>query len=165
MPLNPEDLRKELPRLFQGKVLIVGIGNQLRADDGFGPALINKIKGKIKAECLDAGLSPENYMGSIVRFKPDVILLVDAVSMNEPVAAIRLIGEEQIPEYGFSTHNMSPKLMIENIKSQIKTKIFLLGIQPQSLEFGKDISAPLRKQLNLLGNIFMEILGNNEAGK
>ena len=48
--------------------------------------------------------------------------------------------------------------MIENIKMQINTKIFLLGIQPKSLEFGEKISQELNKALNYLEGIIADIL-------
>lgn len=165
MPISFKDLKVELSHLLLGRVLIVGIGNQLRADDGFGPFLINRLQGKIKADCLDVGSSPENYIGKIVKLKPDVILFVDAVSIKEEPSTLRLIKAEQIPEYGFSTHNMSPRLMIDNIKSQIKTKIFMLGIEPENLEFGEPISKNVLEKLVLIENILIEILGNNEFKK
>ncbi|NQU19360.1 hydrogenase maturation peptidase HycI [bacterium] len=165
MSTSFKDLKVELSHLLLGRVLIVGIGNQLRADDGFGPALISRIQNKTTASCLDVGSSPENYIGKIVKLKPDVILFVDAVSMEEEPSTMRLIKAEQIPEYGFSTHNMSPRLMIDNIKSQIKTEIFMLGIEPENLEFGESISKNVLEKLVLIENILIEILGNNEITK
>ena len=152
-------LKSELSGILSGSVLVVGIGNTLRSDDGFGPALISRIEGSVKVNCLDVGLSPENYIGKIIKLKPDVIIFVDAVSMDAPVATIKLIKEDQIHMYGFSTHNMSPKLMIENIKDQINTKIFMLGVQPKSLEFGEKISQELSDALDSLKTILLEILG------
>ena len=99
------------------------------------------------------------------KLKPNTILFLDTVSMDKPPAAIKLIQGDEIPHYGFSTHNMSPKLMIENIKSQIKVKIFMLGIQPKSLEFGEEISKEVLEKIVFLENIFMEILGKNEKQK
>ena len=154
-----DNLKNELSNIFSGKVLIAGIGNQLKSDDGFGPALISRIQDRVKAICLDTGSSPENYIGKIVKLEPDVVLFLDTVSMDEPPATLKLIKEDQIPLYGFSTHNMSPKLMIENIKSQIKAEIFMLGVQPTSLEFGEKISKEISEVLISLENILVEILG------
>ncbi len=158
--MRSNNLKDELSKILHGKVLVVGIGNQLKSDDGFGPELINRIKDKINADCIDVGLSPENYIGKIIKLKPDVILFIDAVSMDEPIATIRLISDDQIGQYGFSTHNMSPKLMIENIKSQIQTKVFMLGIQPKNLKFGEEISEELIDKLTYLEVILVDILGN-----
>lgn len=152
------NLKNELSQILLGKVLIVGIGNQLRSDDAFGCALIGRVQGRVSASCLDTGASPENYIGKIIKLQPDVVLFVDTVSMDQPVATIKLIKEDQIPIYGFSTHNMSPKLMIENIKSQIKVEIFMLGVQPKNLEFGEHISSELNNALFSLENILTEVL-------
>jgi hydrogenase 3 maturation protease len=160
--MSQEDIKKRLSDLLSKDVLIVGIGNTLRSDDGFGPLLVSALKGKVKADCLDAGLSPENYIGKIVKLKPKTILFIDVISSDEPVATIKLIKEDEIPLYGFSTHNMSPKLMIEHIKAQIKTDIYLLGIQPKNLEFGEGMSNELKESLDFLYNIFVDILGNKK---
>ena len=108
---------------------------------------------------MDAGSSPENYIGKIIKLNPDVVLFVDSVSMDAEPGTVKLITVDRIPQYGFSTHNMSPKLMIENISSQIKVNIFMLGIQPKSLEFTEVISQELCDKLVLLEDIFTEILG------
>jgi hydrogenase 3 maturation protease len=159
MPASFQNIKEELSKILRGKVLIVGIGNTLRGDDAFGPLLIEKIKDRVKADCLDAGSSPENYIGKIIKLNPDVVLFVDSVSMDAEPGTVKLITVDRIPQYGFSTHNMSPKLMIENISSQIKVNIFMLGIQPKSLEFTEVISQELCDKLVLLEDIFTEILG------
>jgi len=160
--MSQENLKEELSLLLKGKVLIVGIGNTLRSDDGFGPTLVNQLKSRINAACLDVGPSPENFIGKIVRLNPDVILFIDAVSMDSPPATVRLISEDQVPVYGFSTHNMSPKLMIDNIKSQINTKVALLGIEPSNLEFGEQLSEEINNKVDYLKNIFLELLKKEE---
>ncbi|MDD5292457.1 MAG: hydrogenase maturation peptidase HycI [Candidatus Omnitrophica bacterium] len=165
MPLAPDNTKEQLSKILSGKVLIVGIGNSLRGDDSFGPALTERIEGKVKANCLDAGSSPENYIGKIIKLQPDVILLIDAVSMDKEAGYMRLIKADEIPQYGFSTHNVSPRLMIENIKEHIKAEIFMLGIQPKNLEFGSPLSEELHKKLLLLENTFIEIMGSDENKK
>jgi len=165
MPLAPDNIKEQLSKILLGKVLIVGIGNSLRGDDGFGPALIERINSRVKANCLDAGSSPENYIGKIIKLEPQVILLVDAVSMDKEAGSVKLIKADEIPQYGFSTHNVSPRLMIENIKEHIKAEIFMLGIQPKNLEFGSPLSEELRRKLLLLENIIMEVLGGGENKK
>ncbi|MFC1755655.1 hydrogenase 3 maturation endopeptidase HyCI [Thermoproteota archaeon] len=157
--MSIDSIKENLSELFLSKkLLFVGIGNPLRGDDGFGPELINRIEGKIKADCINAEMTPENYIGKIVKAGADVVILIDAVSMDEAPATIKLISEDQIPEYGFSTHNMSPKLMIENIKSQISTFIVMIGIQPQKLEFGDSISESVEKELSTLESFLLEKL-------
>ena len=72
----------KLEDVFKGKVVIVGIGNTMKGDDGFGPALVERLSPKVKAVCIDAGSAPENYTGKIVKEKPDTILIVDALHLG-----------------------------------------------------------------------------------
>jgi len=68
--------------IFRGKTVIVGIGNIMKGDDGAGPSVIEKIQGKVKALCIDAGTAPENYLGKIIKENPDTVLFVDAADIN-----------------------------------------------------------------------------------
>ena len=67
---------------LRGKTVIVGIGNSLRGDDGFGPALVQRLQGRVRPVCIDAGVAPENYLGRIVKEQPDTVLLVDAAHLG-----------------------------------------------------------------------------------
>ena len=49
------------------KVVLLGIGNILKGDDGFGPALVHELEGKVPITCIDAGPAPENYAGKIIK--------------------------------------------------------------------------------------------------
>ena len=39
--------------------------------------------------CLSAGAAPENCTGLLRRFRPDLVLLVDAAEMGEAAGAVR----------------------------------------------------------------------------
>ena len=58
MPSQAPDAKSRIRSVFgaKGKVVIVGIGNLLRGDDGFGPALIERLSGNVEARCIDAGM-------------------------------------------------------------------------------------------------------------
>ena len=53
-----DSLQAEITECISGKTLLVGIGNNLRGDDGAGPALIEAIAGRVSAECINAGSAP-----------------------------------------------------------------------------------------------------------
>ena len=56
-----------LARILKGKVVIVGVGNVLRGDDGLGPLFVEGLKSKVAAPCINAGNAFENYLGVIIR--------------------------------------------------------------------------------------------------
>ena len=136
-----------LSQALKGQVLIVGIGNLFRGDDGAGPALIKSLKSKIPANCqlffMDVGEVPENFLGKMVKCKPDTVLFVDAVDFGASAGSVKLIDAEDLEEGSFSTHSSSLKLVIDYLKREIETEIFLLGIQAGSLKMGTGLSKPV----------------------
>lgn len=136
-----------LPILL-GKTVIVGIGNPLRGDDGFGPALIQQLEGKNGFICIDAGSTPENYVGRIIKEKPETILLVDAVQLDLNPGQYRILQATDILKCGFTTHDMSSQMLIEYLKSQTHSDIFMLGVQPQHVSLGEPMSEWVTETLN-----------------
>lgn len=142
--------------LFKGKVVIVGMGNTMRADDGFGPALIERLKPKVKAVCFDAGTSPENYTGKIIKEKPDVILIIDAVDLGVEVGRYEILEKDNIIKTGFTTHDISCNLLMEYLERETEAKIYMLGVQPKDISFGGKMSNSLIRTLEELEKMIEE---------
>ena len=138
------------PKIFKGKTVIVGIGNTLRGDDGFGPALIKRLEGKVKATCIDAGSAPENYTGKIAREKPDTILIVDALDLGLAPGKHEILKKTEIVNMGLSTHDISPHMLIEYLESQTAADIYILGVQPKNLSFGEGMSPEVKETLEVM---------------
>jgi len=152
--------------ILKGKTVIVGIGNPLRGDDGLGPALIERLtqplrakaglKGKVKTVCIDAGNSPESYTGKIVKENPDTVLLVDAVHLNLPPGQYRILLPEEILKSGFTTHDISPRMFIEYLKTQTRANIYMLGVQPENVSLGEKMSGSIKRTLEEMAKLIME---------
>lgn len=142
--------------LMNGKTVIVGIGNPLRGDDGFGPALIQRLQGQVNCVCIDAGSSPENYVGRIVREEPETILLVDVAHLGLRPGQYQLLQPVDIVAGGLTTHSMSSRLLIEFLENQTQANIFLLGVQPQTVALGEGISACVTDTLYELKQLIQE---------
>jgi len=140
-----------------GKVLILGIGNTLRSDDGIGSILAVRLQDKIPHIVYDAGSSPENYLGKIVKDKPDTILLIDAVDFGGKAGEIRMLEGEDIQTVNFfSTHDASISLAISYLKNSLKdVGIFVLAIQPKILAFGDKLSPEISKALKEIEEWFI----------
>lgn len=146
--------------IMRGKMVIVGIGNSLRADDGFGPALVERLQGKVSLVCINAGNTPENYLGRIVREEPDTILLVDIAHLGFEPGQYRILKPAEILNCGLTTHDMSSRMLIQFLEDQTRADIFMLAVQPQNLSLGEAMSECLNKTLN---EIEMLILGGRDA--
>jgi len=138
----------KLKNRLQGKISILGIGNRLRGDDGIGPEIIKRVNKPLSSlVLLDVGETPENYLGKIIREKPNTVVLIDAVDFGAPPGTINIIESHNIGDGSLSTHNISLKIIMEYLQKETSADVFLLGIQPKNTEFGKEISEPVRESL------------------
>ncbi|MDO8661870.1 MAG: hydrogenase maturation protease [Candidatus Omnitrophota bacterium] len=142
---------------LSGKVVILGIGNTLRSDDGVGSILVTRIQGKVPYIVYDGSLSPENYLGKIIKDKPDIILLIDAVDFSGQAGEFRVFEGEDIQTVNFfSTHDASISLAISYLKNSLKAvDIMILAIQPKILAFGDQLSPEIAKTLEKLEGWFV----------
>lgn len=146
-----EHLREHL----KGKVVILGIGNTLRSDDGVGSILASRIKERVPYTVYDAGANPENYLGKIIKDKPDTVLIIDAVDFGGSAGEFRILESDGLKTVNlFSTHNASISLTINYLQNNIKVDIITLIIQPKSIAFGDGLSPELRQTLGQLESWF-----------
>ncbi|MCM8776046.1 MAG: hydrogenase 3 maturation endopeptidase HyCI [Candidatus Omnitrophica bacterium] len=157
--LGVDILDKSLTDVLKGKVVILGIGNPLRGDDGFGPVLVQRLQGEVPAVCIDAGTSPESYLGKIVQESPDTILIVDAVHLKSKSGDYEILTPSEILASGFTTHDISPKLLMDYLHREIKAEIYMLGIEPERVTLGSEMSEPVKKALNNVVREVKEALG------
>ena len=144
--------------ILKGKTVIVGIGNILRLDDAFGPALIEKLEGKVPAVCIDAGSAPENYVGVIGREKPDTVLIVDAVYLGLKPGQYRILAADELSRAGLTTHDISPSMFIEYLKERTEADIYILGVQPVRVALGEGLSHKMKEALEEISKLIMETL-------
>ena len=143
---------------LKGKVVICGIGSTLRSDDGIGSFLASRIYGKVPYIVYDAGSSPENYLGKIIKDKPDTVVLVDAVDFGGSPGEFRVVEPENIQTVNFfSTHNASISLTINYLKADLQADIIILIIQPKCIAFGDTLSPEVVKTLDMLEGWFLAV--------
>ena len=133
------DLNQILARKDK-KILFVGIGNLLKQDDGVGVYISNRINKKANIESLTVETSIENYIGKINTLNPDILILIDCMELKSDPGTFKLVELNQIEDTTFNTHNIS----LNRLKDFFKMPVFVLGIQPEKVEFGENISYLVR---------------------
>lgn len=99
---------------------------------------------------LDCGSAPENYIQPIADRSPERILIIDCCNYGAKPGEFRLFSREEVERlsYGLlSTHTLPLTLTIEMLSLETRAAIELLGIQPERIEFGEDLSKPVRRAL------------------
>jgi hydrogenase 3 maturation protease len=139
----PDELNTLLAQK-EKKKLFVGIGNLLKKDDGVGVYISRRIKPGGTIHVLTVETSIENYIGKINSIIPDILILIDCMDMNSPAGTYKLLMLNQIQDLTFNTHNISLKRLSEFFTMEV----FILGIQPEKIEFGENISYLVRNVAN-----------------
>jgi len=140
-----------------GKVIILGIGNTLRSDDGLGSILAGRIKDKVPFKVFDTGVTPENYLGKIIAEAPDTVLLIDAVDFGGEPGEFRILEQEELKTANlFSTHNASLSLSINYLQKNLKVDIIILIVQPKNISFGGTLSPEVTESLNKIESWFID---------
>ena len=149
---------KLLKSRLKGKVLILGVGNSFRGDDGAGPYSIEQLNGKIDTDLLDCGEVPENFFGKIAELHPNTILIIETVHLGASPGAVAIIEPDDLDcSISGYTHHASLRLFINYLKSEIGAEVFVLGIQPEKTEFSMEINSEVKKTLSILKDVFINL--------
>lgn len=141
--------------------VILGVGNDLKADDGVGPHIIEKLRPHLPShvDLINAGTVPENFITHLTTTHPNLILIIDAALMNAPPGTIRIIDKTNIANTAFSTHQLPLTFLTEYLHHHLpKTTILILGVQPQTNQFGQPLSKPVHTAAQKIINTIIHAL-------
>lgn len=133
-----------LHAILRGRCALVGVGNALRGDDGLGPAFVEALPPRNGWLKIDAGTTPENYVQKVVAFRPESVLLIDAVDMGQPPGTCALLTPEELGPGGLSTHDIPLFMTIEYIEAQSGARVAVLAVQPGDTAFGQALTPPVQ---------------------
>ncbi|MDP6686316.1 MAG: hydrogenase 3 maturation endopeptidase HyCI [Candidatus Omnitrophota bacterium] len=150
---------------LKGKVIVLCLGNLDRGDDGVGPYIAAQIKDKVPYKIIDAGVTPENYTGVIRRLDPDTIVIIDAVQFEGKPGDVKIFLSDELRSGKISTHDVSPKLLIEYLTSSMKAKIYILGIKPKTNKIGEGLSKEALSAVEKIEKMFVSDAKNVDKAK
>ena len=157
-PSPDPELSAAISNRLKGKLAIVGIGNIIRGDDGLGPKLIEILKsreGLPGVSLFDCGTAPENYIFPILSTSCDTLMLVDAADIGKEPGAVAVFDLDKISRVSFSTHNPSPRLFTDLLKTgKEDMNIFVISVQPKSTGIGAPLSEEVLRSLDKIADIF-----------
>lgn len=148
-----DPLRERLCTLVQGRFLIVGIGSPLKGDDQAGLLACSELQSR-GVECVSCEYGLENCIDYIIERRPRVLIILDTVLFEGGRPGdIVIIGEDAIVEGAplVSTHTISLRALLNVLKvwGAIK-EVFIIGVYPESLELGADVSYSVLNSVKML---------------
>jgi len=132
------------------RIVVCGVGNKMKGDDGIGPAVIEGLKtemekGNIDSEevmLLDCGTAPENFLGKITWFDPERVVIIDAVHMEKEPGTVDIIKTGKIIGDRVSTHNLPLSMFIKYLRDMFRKSlnIVFIGAQPDGTGFDSGLT-------------------------
>ena len=128
------------------KIILLGIGNELKKDDGIGNVIAREFKETEKADFISipAETVPENFTSVIRKEEPDVLVIVDAAQMGLLPGEFRVLSKKRLDSEGFGTHGMPLSHLVSYLEDYA-SNIYFIGIQPKSVDMGDEISPEVEK--------------------
>ena len=129
--------------------MVLGIGNELKSDDGVGPFIINSLnKENIENKNLlfiDAKTVPENFTGKIRKENPTHLIIVDACLMDSNPGDMKIVSNDEFANIGISTHSMSLSFFVRYLEKDMDIRIIFVGIEPETMQWGEKPTSKVEK--------------------
>jgi len=124
------------------RVVIIGMGNELRGDDAVGLQVIRLLKPyeNDRLTVFEGHMMPETFVAPACAKKPTHLLIVDAAELGGPPGTWRLLTSDELDESIFTTHSIPTTAMATEIQHRCGSQVMFLGIQPKQREITLSLS-------------------------
>ena len=144
------------PCMTKPRVLILGIGNVLWADEGFGVRAVEALNARYEFDAqvtlMDGG-TQGIYLVQHVQ-AADILVVLDAIDYGLPPGTLKTIADDDVPNF-MGTKKMSlhqtgfqEVLAMSKLLGDYPDHLLLIGVQPVELEdYGGSLRPAVRAQI------------------
>ncbi len=129
-------------------ILVLGLGNTIMTDDGFGVKVATTLSSRYHfhgpVQLLDGGTLGLDLLPHLEELES--LLIIDAVDMRAvPGEIFRLEGEDVPRAFAskLSVHQMGLQdlLAVAELQGHVPTNLVVWGVQPECIEMGTELTA------------------------
>ena len=145
---------ENIPSYFNCKILILGCGNILFGDDGFGPHVAEELQNNYNLPgnvgVINAGSSVRNMLFDIIlsEKKPQKIIIIDAVDAGKTPGDIFELPIDEIPLKkidDFSMHQLPTSNLLMELKDFCKVDVIIITCQVEYIP--EEVTASISKYI------------------
>jgi coenzyme F420 hydrogenase subunit delta len=138
-----------LPAFCRARTLVLGVGNVLFGDDGFGPDVVRHLSGHYEIPddiyVMDVGTGARKILFTVTlsETRPEEIVIVDAVDWGQRNGEVFEIPAEALPENkidDFSLHQVPTSNLLRELQERCGVKVIVVacdvGAIPQAIAPG-----------------------------
>ena len=155
------------PEYYKKETLILGVGNILFGDDGFGPAVADYLNERCRASAnaavLDVGTGVRQILFNLIvaEKKPKRVVIVDALQCGRTPGEVFKVSIEEIPEKkvnDFSLHMVPTLNMLKELRDLCNVEVVVLAAQPENIPdlVSGDMTETMKKAVIEAGDYIAE---------
>ena len=143
------------------RVVIIGMGNELRTDDAIGLLVVRLLKpySHNRLQVFEGHMTPDVFIAPACAAHPTHLLIVDAAELHKNPGTWQLLFPKEVEEGLFTTHTIPVVEMAAEIQRRCGAKVAFLGIQPKS----RDISLSQSKECLHAAEEIADIISKSTA--
>ena len=153
--------------LFVSEVTVLGIGNTILSDEGFGVRVVEYLQQNYKfpenVQLIDGGTLGVELQHFIIGTQK--LLIIDSIDGGVAAGTTFHLRDDEILKH-FTQKISAHEIGIQDILTMLEITgkkipcVELLGAQPYSLDAGTDLTPPMKKLLPPFADKALEILKN-----
>ncbi len=164
-----------LPEFCRKRILVLGCGNVLFGDDGFGPAVVEWLekncRGRIPDDVciLDAGTGARNILFTLTlsERRPEKVVVVDAVDAGREPGEIFNLEIDDLPARkidDFSMHQLPTSNLLKELQGLCGVEIRIVSCQVETLpdSVSPGLSDALQKAVPRVCEMILETVKTHE---
>jgi coenzyme F420 hydrogenase subunit delta len=134
--------KETVPEYVKKRVLILGVGNILFGDDGFGPAaadyLLKNCKIPDDVYVMDVGIGAGDVLFTVAlsQQKPKKIIILDAVDVKRKPGEIFELSIDELPANkltDFSMHLFPATNLLKELRDEMNVGVVILACQAERM--------------------------------
>ncbi len=158
----------ELPDHVSKRVVVLGVGNNLFGDDGFGPATVQLIlrTSQVPSDVciLDVGTAVMPILLDILLsdLNPKRLIILDTVDLGRKPGELVEVPVEQLPQtrgHLLSFHTFSAREILQELKDRKSVEVIILACQAENVpsEIEERLSKPVKDAVSKAAKIVLEM--------
>lgn len=154
------------------KVIVLGMGNLLLRDEGIGVHVANamqdvSVPDTVSLEVIDGGTLPDAVLSLDAA---DKLIVVDAVQTGGETGAIYRFHPEDIDLDEVTITSLHQISLLENLWLMERfgdgpKDIVIIGIEPEDISLGLELSGKLQQRIPQIVRIVMEEINSTNPGE
>lgn len=149
------------------RILIAGVGNELRKDDGFGPVVVRELLDTASvatdADIIDFG---QRLYDLLLRMKEyDVVIIVDAIEGEGKPGDIYMVSPEDVCKAraeSLNPHHADLKelIAIGERMGSLPEDVYVIGCHPEDVSWGIGLTQAVAEKITSVIYLIHKIIKN-----